>query len=381
MVRCGLENQSDCDAALRGKRLGLITSVSGVDSSLRSTIELLHERYGLSALFGPEHGVRGDRDAGQTVENYIDPQTGLMVHSLYRKDSKHMTPEMLQSLDAVVYDIQDLGTRFYTFISTLLYAVEDCAASHKELIVLDRPAPLDGCTVEGGMLQPAYSSFVGAYALPVRYGLTAGELARMYNEREGLGCNLTVVPVQGWKRKMRYPDTGRLFMTPSLGIPRFETALVYPGMCFFEGTNLSEGRGTSCPFEMVGAPWIDGHRLAKEMNSKKLPGVIFTAAFFTPTASKHQGKACQGVQLHVQNADSFLPVCTALELLDTVRKLYPKEFSFLPPVKQGGRPFISLLAGCDAFEDPDWDKDALIKRFEQESAAFELQKRQYHLYD
>ena len=381
MTHCGLENIPACDRALKGKRLGLITSVSGVDARLESGIELLHRRYGLTALFGPEHGRRGEAGAGETVDSSRDPVTGLPVYSLYGRDSRRMPPEALEHLDAVVYDMKDLGVRYYTFIATLLGAVEDCAAAGKELIVLDRPDPLGGVAVEGGVLQPQYASFVGPWQLPVRYGLTAGELAGMYNQREHKGCRLTVVPLEGWRREMLWPDTGRLFMPPSLGIPRFETALVYPGTCLVEGTNLSEGRGTSSPFEVVGAPWVDARRLTDELRRRELPGVLFTPAWFTPSASKHAGEACQGVRLHVADAHTFRPVRTGLELLDAVRTLWPEQFALLPPPKEGGRPFISLLAGCGDLQDPHWDKDALLERFERESEAFAREKTAYHLYE
>lgn len=381
MVRCGLENNEALDRALKGKKLGLVTSVSGVDHRLQSGIDLLHKRYHLTALFGPEHGIRGTLDAGQTVDCYTDPLTGLLVHSLYRKDSKHLTAEMLQGLDAVVYDIQDLGVRFYTFISTLIYILQDCAAAGKELIVLDRPDPLNGISVEGGLMQPGFESFVGAYRLPIRYGLTPGELAQMVNQQQNIGCRLTIVPIQGWHRRMLYPETELLFMMPSLGIPRFETALIYAGMCLIEGTNVSEGRGTSCPFELIGAPWIHAHALARFLNERRLPGVIFTAAWFTPTASKHAGTPCEGVHLHLTDANAFAPVRTGIEVLNALRSLYPDSFAFLPPVRSGSRPFISLLTGCDAFSSEDWDKEQLLARFEAESRCFALEKAPYHLYE
>ncbi len=236
----------------------------------------------------------------------------------------------METLDAVVYDIQDLGTRFYTFISTLLYVMEDCAAAGRELIVLDRPAPLDGVTVEGGLLEPEYRSFVGAYPLCIRYGLTAGELACMVNAEQKLGCRLTVVPCTGWERTRLFSETGNLWMMPSMGIPHFSTALVYPGTCLFEGTNVSEGRGTACPFEMIGAPFVDGAALAGAMNREGLPGVIFTAACFTPYASKHKGEPCEGVLLHVSDAHAFRPVRTGVTLLYRIREMWPRQFRWKP---------------------------------------------------
>lgn len=380
MVKNGIDCIGDYSKLFRGKRLGMITSVSGVDVRLQSSIQILHNQYGLSALFGPEHGVRGDKAAGEMVDTYNDPHTGVPVYSLYRKDSKRLTPEMLAGVDAVVYDIQDLGVRFYTFISTLIYAMEDCAANGKELIVLDRLDPLGGDVVEGNLLEPEYSSFVGAYPLPMRYGLTAGELATMVNHAQGIGCNLTVVPCTGWKRSQLFSDTGNLWMMPSLGIPRFDTAVIYAGTCIFEGTNLSEGRGTSCPFEIIGAPYIDGYQLSQHMNDKALPGVLFTPAYFTPSTSKHSGVACQGVHLHVTDAHAYQSVCTGTALLYAVRSLYAQDFAFLPPVREGGRSFIQLLGGGDAYQQIE-DEQALLKSFEADSANFAVYKQKFHLYE
>lgn len=380
MVKNGIDCIGDYSKLFSGKRLGMITSVSGVDVRLQSSIQILHNQYGLSALFGPEHGVRGDKAAGEMVDTYNDPHTGVPVYSLYRKDSKRLTPEMLAGVDAVVYDIQDLGVRFYTFISTLIYAMEDCAANGKELIVLDRLDPLGGDVVEGNLLEPEYSSFVGAYPLPMRYGLTAGELATMVNHAQGIGCNLTVVPCQGWKRSQLFSDTGNLWMMPSLGIPRFDTAVIYAGTCIFEGTNLSEGRGTSCPFEIIGAPYIDGYQLSHHMNDKGVPGVLFTPAYFTPSTSKHSGVACQGVHLHVTDAHAYQSVRTGTALLYAVRSLYAQDFAFLPPVREGGRSFIQLLGGGDAYQQIE-DEQALLKSFEADSANFAVYKQKFHLYE
>lgn len=378
MVQYGLDVIGSYAALFTGRRLGLITSVSGVDRHMRSAVDILHQTYGLTALYGPEHGVRGDKDAGEMVDTYTDPDTGLPVYSLYRKDSKRLTPAMLENIDVMIYDIQDIGTRFYTFLSTLLYAVEDCAANNIPLIVLDRPNPLGGSVVEGNILEDGYKSFVGAYAMPMRHGLTTGEFAQMVNRQQGFGCELTVVPCEGWKRDMLFNETGRLWMMPSLGIPRFETALLYPGHCLIEGTNLSEGRGTSCPFELIGAPFVDSARLCRTMNDKKLPGVVYTPAYFTPTSSKHKGEACGGIHAHVTDGHAFRPVQAGVELLYTLQEMYPAEFTFLAPYTQGGRQFIELLGGSNALlHQP---KQALLARYEADSLDFTHKKAQYHLY-
>ncbi|SFJ01326.1 Uncharacterized conserved protein YbbC, DUF1343 family [Paenibacillus sp. UNC496MF] len=379
MMLNGIDRIGGYAELFRGKRLGLITSPTGLSSGFVPTIGILHERFNLTALFSPEHGVRGDQDAGGLVEAYADPQTGVPVYSLYRKDSKRLAPDMLDAVDAVVYDIQDVGIRYYTFIYTMLYALEDCAKAGKPFIVLDRFNPLDGVTVEGNVLKPGYRSFVGNYPLAVRYGLTVGELARMANDETGWNAELHVVPCEGWSREMRFPELNRVWVQPSMGIPRYETALLYGGTCLFEGTNLSEGRGTTFPFEIIGAPFVEPQRLADEMNAKGLPGVRFRPVYYKPTASKHQGELCGGVQLHVTDARAVRPVETGVTLLYAMKDNY-EEFAWLPPFKEGSRPFIDLLGGDKLYRDEPVDLQAMLERFREESREFADRKRAYHLY-
>lgn len=379
MVRNGIDNIWQYAHLLRGKRIGLITSPTGLASDFRSTIDLLHGEFQLTALFSPEHGVRGDQDAGALVDTYRDEATGVPVFSLYRKDSKRLTPEMLDVVDLVVYDIQDVGTRYYTFIYTMLYALEDCAKAGKPFVVLDRINPLDGMTVEGNLVQDGFFSFVGNYPLAIRYGLTAGEVAVMANSRMGWNAELHVVRCSGWDRAMLFPDTGRVWIPPSMGIPAFETALLYPGTCLFEGTNLSEGRGTTAPFTLIGAPFVNAERLAREMNGKRLPGVYFRPAYFKPLASKHQGELCGGVYVHVLDQQAVRPVEAGVHLLFTVKEQCA-EFQFLPPVRENGRPFIDLLGGGPIFRDEHAEVRTLLERFEEESRLFAETKRQFHLY-
>lgn len=380
MVLSGIDRIGDYAHWFQGKRIGLITAPTGLTADFIPTIQILHDRFGLSALFSPEHGVRGNVAAGGMVDTYIDPHTGVPVYSLYRQDSKRLTPEMLEQVDMVVYDIQDVGVRYYTFIYTMLYALEDCARAGKEFVVLDRINPLDGITVEGNVLREGYRSFVGNYPLTVRYALTPGEVATMASEQSGWNAKLRVVRCDGWDRRMWFPDTGRLWVHPSMGIPRYETALLYPGTCLFEGTNLSEGRGTTFPFEMIGAPYLEPERLADEMNGLGLPGVRFRAVYFTPTASKHQGELCGGVQLYVTDAKALRPLETGLRLLYTIKRNY-EAFAFLPPVKEGSRPFIDLLCGDSLYRDEKLELSELLERFREESARFAVMKREYHLYD
>lgn len=377
----GIDNILNYKELLEGKRLGLITSISGVDNKLNSTIEILHTHFHLQALFAPEHGVRGDREAGGEVEDYLDEITGRPVYSLYRKDSKRLTEEMLKDIDAVVYDIQDLGVRYYTFISTMIYALEACASYGKEFIVLDRPNPLGGSILEGNVLEPGYQSFVGAYPLPTRYGLTIGELACMVKEEKGIKVKLGVIPCTGWNRRDMFYKTGQIWVMPSLGIPRFDTACLYPGTCLVEGTNLSEGRGTSCPFEIIGAPYIEASRLVRALREKGLAGVAFTPAYFTPTSSKHTGVFCQGVHLHITDYEAYESYKTGLILLETIRDMYPEDFKRIEPVKEGGREFLSLLSGNNYFEEDGWTAQGILGRNQAALMEFGVRKRKYHIYD
>lgn len=379
MVQYGIDRVSEFPALLRDGRVALLTSVTGRSSDNRSTIDLLHEQYHLTALLGPEHGVRGDQAAGVLTGNYTDPHTGLTVFSLYSAAGKRLRQEMLDTFDILVCDLQDVGLRFYTFLSTVCYLVEDCAKHRKRLVVLDRPAPLGGGVVEGGLLQEEYKSFVGCRRVPVRYGLTLGEFAKMVNETENLGCDLEVVPCGNWHGEP-FPQWGQIWQMPSLALPTFEGTAFYAGNCVFEGTALSEGRGTAAPFRIIGAPGVDSERFTRAFNELKLPGAVATPVYFVPTCSKHQGENCGGLMLHLTDFAALRPVELGLRLLDLFQKLYPEQSAFLPPPEDGGRPFISLITGCGDFV-PGWDCDAVLSRYEQESAAFAKEKAAYHLYE
>lgn len=378
MITYGVDRIEEYQHLFQGGRVALLTSITGRNSRNRSTISVLGDCCDLVALLGPEHGVRGDKDAGAYMEDYTDPATGLPVYSLYKSTGKRLTKEMLAAFDILVYDIQDVGARFYTFISTLRYMVADCAAAGKRLVVLDRPNPMGGTIVEGGLLREEYRSFVGCCPIPVRYGLTAGEFANFVNETEGLGCDLHVVPCGGWRREM-FPRWGKIWQMPSLALATFEQTALYAGTCIFEGTSLSEGRGTSAPFRIIGGPGVDAELLTEKFCDLCLPGVTATPMYFTPTASKHQGENCGGVLLHVTDYEALRPVRAGVELLDLFLTLYPEQTRFLPPPEEGGRPFISLLTGCGDFV-PGFDKEKILSRYEEESAAFQKEKQRWHLY-
>lgn len=379
MVLYGADRAQEYRNVFEG-RVALLTGPSGRTSDNRPTIDVLKECCNLQLLLAPEHGVRGDKAAGALFEDEIDWESGLTVRSLYTKTSKRLSQETLSLFDTLVYDMADVGCRYYTFLTTLRYCIEDCAAAGKRLVVLDRPNPL-GDRVEGGLLQPEVMSFVGGYQMPVCYGLTCGELAVMMNEELNCGCDLQVVPCGGLSRQMTFRDWGHCWVMPSVGIPRFETALLYPGTCLIEGTNLSEGRGTADPFGILGAPFIQAEEFARRFRAMKLPGVEATPVYFTPTASKHQGVLCGGIQLHIMDEKALRPVELGVRLLDLLRQMYPEDFSFLPPVRPDGKIFLSLLAGHRDFENPDWDADAILTRYEAESQAFRTRKMRYERYE
>ncbi len=340
---------------IKGKRVGLITNPSGVDSRFQSTVDLLarNPEIQLVALYGPEHGVRGDSQAGEYVPFYIDKQYRIPVFSLYGQSMKpepgmlknidefmrsfdtrdtEKIPEksMVKDIDVMVYDIQDVGTRVYTYIATMAYAMQACAESGIDFIVLDRPNPINGLDMEGPILEyPDHSSFVGLYPVPLRIGLTMGEMARLFNDKFlAKKAKLTVIPMEGWQRKMWYDQTSLPWVFPSPNIPTLDAAMVYPGQVFLEGTNVSEGRGTTRPFELFGAPWINGFELAKNLNGLKLAGVAFREAWFTPTFSKFQGKICGGAELHVVDRARYRPLAIALNIIKTIRGMYPQDFQF-----------------------------------------------------
>lgn len=379
MVLNGIDNIELYDDYFRAKRLGLITSISGVDIHLNSSIDILHKRYGLSALFGPEHGVRGNAAAGAEVESYLDPCTNVMVYSLYRSDSKRLTDEMLETVDAVVYDIQDLGVRFYTFISTMYFAMQECNRVKKEMIILDRLNPL-GDRVDGILLKKEYESFVGAYSLPIRYGLTVGELAQMIYAEQRYAFPLKIIPIQGWNRHQMFPETQNLWVMPSMAIPRFDTAFLYAGLCLTEGTNLSEGRGTSAPFEIIGAPYLNGEKLAKHLNRIGIPGVLFSPVYFSPSASKYEETACEGVHIHVTDFERCRPLEVALRLIGEIRKWYPEQFAFTDPYRPGGRRMIELLLGDSVICEKSFDCEEFLQQCEAEGIQFSERKKAYQIY-
>jgi len=315
-----------------GSRIGLLAHPASVDSRGRHVLELLPAvgRHRLERLFAPEHGLLGHQQDMESVGTTIERATGLPVVSLYGDtvESLRPRPEDLEDLDAVVCDLQDVGSRYYTFVYTLSLMMEAAREASLPVVVLDRPNPLGGRLLEGPTLQDGLRSFVGRYPLPVRHGMTIGELARMFNDGFGIGCELHVVEMRGWKRDMEYDATGLPWIPPSPNMPTLQTARVYPGGCLVEGTNLSEGRGTTTPFELVGAPWLDGRALAARLREERPEGVLFRPASFRPAFQKHAGSGCEGVQIIVCDPRTFRPFATYLVLLREVRRQSPSAFEW-----------------------------------------------------
>ena len=337
---------------LRGKRVGLVTNATGVDAQLRSSVDRFaaQREFTLVALFGPEHGVRGDVQAGDKVASSRDAVTGLPVHSLYG-EHREPTTGMLAGIDVLVFDIQDVGTRFYTYPYTLAGVMRAAKHAGIPVLVADRPDPMGGVLVEGPVLDPALASFVGLFPIPLRHGMTLGELAALFNTEFGIGAELHVVTMHGWQRGDEPLRAALPWVPPSPNMPTPDTALVYPGTGLLEGTNVSEGRGTTRPFETLGAPWVDARALAKRLDAMNLPGVRFRPMWFTPSFSKHAGQTCAGVQLHVTDRAAFRPVRTGIAVLKALHDQHPEDFAFLP----GDPPFFDHLAGVP------WLREAIMR--------------------
>ncbi|MEK4362689.1 DUF1343 domain-containing protein [Paenibacillus sp. FSL M8-0212] len=331
---------------LIGARIGLITNPTGITADFVSTIDVCAGMANteLTALYACEHGLDGELQAGVRFGDMLHPRLDIPVFSLYG-DYKRPTPAMLAGVDTVLFDIQDVGVRYYTYASTLFHMMEVCAVAGKRMLILDRPNPLGGNVVEGGVLNAGYESLVGAWRVPVRTGLTVGELALMVNSEMDVPCELDVVAMEGWQRSMEYADCGLPWMLPSPNMPTLDSVRVYAGTCLFEGTNVSEGRGTTRPFEWIGAPWVEGERLAERFREYKLEGVHVHPVYMSPTFSKHAGELCCGVRIFVTDSRKFRAVETGLVLLHELVSLYPEQFCWLEPPEPGSRYFIDLLAG------------------------------------
>ncbi len=389
-VRTGADRLlSEARDLISGKRLGILTNHTGRLSDGRLLVDAavgsgLCE---VTALFGPEHGVSGDAPDGSAVDHSKHPKHGIPIFSLYGKTHKP-TPEMLSLVDAIVCDIQDVGARFYTFISTVALALEAAAEHNIPFILLDRPNPIRGMDYDGPVRVPQLRSFVGWMPIPVTHGMTLGELARLWNAQgwlqNGVKANLQVVPVEGWRRTMWYDETSLPWIAPSPNMPRLSTATVYPGICFLEGTSISEGRGTDAPFELVGAPWADPQRILKELSSFAVPGVEFSPEEFVPKEipgaaknPKYEGQVCRGIRVGVRDRDRLKPVRLGIAILAAFKRSHPEEtvlryrrFDILT-----GSPEVRtmLVKGLPP--------DEICEQWTSDLKAFGALRRQYLLYD
>lgn len=388
-VRPGADVLLDSEFALiKGKRVGLVTNHSALLSDGRHLADALHASpdVKLVVLFGPEHGIRGDAPDGRTVRDSIDAATGIPVYSLYGAIRKP-TPEMLRDVDVLLFDIQDIGARFYTYISTMSYAMEAAAEQHIPFVVLDRPNPIRGTWVEGFIRDDSLRSFVGLHPIPIAHGMTVGELARMFNGEgwlaEGVQADLTVVGMEGWERSLWYDETGLKWVRPSPNMATLNTAVVYPGTCLIEGTNLSEGRGTDRPFEYLGAPFVDGTRWAERLNAARLPGVTFEPVAFTPreiprvTANpKYRDLDCSGILVQVTDRDRYEPVRTGVHILSSAKALFADSLRW----REGA---IDRLSGTKRLRrqiDTGRNPEDIVAGWTQEVRRFEEMRKQYLLY-
>ena len=360
---------------LKGTRFGLLLNQASVDQHLNYAHNLLHDRFPgqLAALFTPQHGLWCEEQDNMIETGHgVEPRLGIPIHSLY-SETRVPRPEMLRDLALLTVDLQDVGTRVYTYVWTLTHCLQACATEGIPVLVLDRPNPLGGETAEGPLLDPAFASFVGRAPIPMRHGLTIAELALYLNELLQIGADVHTVPMDGWHRSMLWPDTGRAWVPPSPNLPRFEGALVYPGQVLLEGTELSEGRGTTTPFEVFGAPWLDPVRLLQALGA--VPGLALRPLHFRPTFHKHAGRSCGGLHLHVTDPDAYRPYATTASLLSTIHSLWPGEtFWRQPPYEyETERMPIDILSGSSALRqtiDAGGSADELAARTHLEPTAW-----------
>jgi len=372
---------------LSGARVGLVCNQSSVDHSLRHAADLLHEQSGikLTALFGPQHGIRGDvQDNMVESKHAVDRQTGLPIYSLY-SETREPTEEMLKDVDVLVFDMQDVGCRIYTFVYTLANCMRAAKKFGKRVVVCDRPNPINGETVAGTVLEPEFASFVGQFPLATRHGMTVCELARMFNEYYGIGCELEVVLMEGWSRELWLDETDAPWVIPSPNMPTLDSATVFPGAVHIEGTQLSEGRGTTRPFELIGAPYIEAEEYAKALSKLGFAGAYFRSCGFQPTFQKHAGRTCGGVQIHVTNRNAFEPVIVGVAAVKVAYDLYTEHFRWKEPPYEyvyDKNPF-DVIAGTnklrEAIELGD-SIESIETSWTSDLGKFKTEREQYLLY-
>jgi uncharacterized protein YbbC (DUF1343 family) len=386
-IRAGLDTvEKNWPKKLKGARAGLLVHPASVDYKFEHAVDLFRKsgKYKLKALFGPQHGIRGEtQDNMIEWEGFLDRKTGLPVFSLYGHTRKP-EPAMLKDIDVLVIDMQDIGSRYYTFIWTMDLCMEACQEMNKSVVILDRPNPIGGHITEGPVLDFDFTSFVGQRRLPIRHGMTLGEIGTYFKNEFYTSLDLHIIPMQGWKRKIWFDDTYLPWVPPSPNMPTLDTATVYPGMCLLEGTNLSEGRGTTRPFETFGAPFIDPEVSAKRLKEFKLPGVIFRPMFFKPTFQKHAGKLCGGAQIHILDREKFKPFKTGVAILKAMHDLYPEDFKWKrPPYEYETEKMpIDILAGTERLRldiERGEELDRMEKRWQEECVKFNREFRKKYL--
>jgi uncharacterized protein YbbC (DUF1343 family) len=388
VVTLGIERLfADERHLIEARRAGVVCNPASIDASFRHTADRFATEGAatLAALFGPQHGFRSDLQDNMIESPHgRDARRRVPVYSLY-SETREPTAEMLRDLDVLVVDLQDVGTRVYTFVYTMANCMRAAARHGVKVVVCDRPNPVDGDDVEGDLLEASCTSFVGQFPIPLRHGMTIGELARLFNDAFGIGADLHVVPMAGWRRSMYHDETGLPWVIPSPNLPTLDSAIVYPGAVLFEGTRLSEGRGTTRPFELIGAPWIDGERLADAMNARGLAGVHFRPVFFEPTFQKHAKQTCGGCQIHVLDRRSFRPLRTAVELMAEFKRQDPARFPWRePPYEyEHDKQPIDILYGSDRLRkaiDAGRDVEALVASWRGDEDAFRRTREKYLLY-
>lgn len=376
----GIERVDEFKHIFENKKVGLITNPTGIDSNFKSSIDILREKTNLVGLFSPEHGVRASIQAGVKLDTYIDDETGITVYSLYGA-SKKPSKEVMDNIDVMTIDIQDCGSRYYTFIYTMAYCMMACAEHDKEFVVFDRPNPVNCTKVEGNIIDiEKYRSFVGYYPITQRHGMTMGELAKLFNEEYNINCKLIVIEMLNYERWMDFEDTKLPWVIPTPNLPTVATAYVYNATCIFEGTNVSEGRGTTTPFELIGAPWIKAERLSEELNSYNLPGVHFRPQYFTPTFAKYQGELCGGVFVHITDRKLFEAVKTSWVMLYHIRTKYAEHFSVNKPYVEGRPCLFEYEAGEEAVVKNSIPLAEQLEHIERDSKIFKEISQKYYIY-
>jgi uncharacterized protein YbbC (DUF1343 family) len=388
-MRLGLDRLLDGpdQRLIAGQRVGLVCNPASIDARFHHAADRLAAAsdWTLDAIFGPQHGFRSDLQENMIESPHAsDDRRRVPIYSLY-SETREPTREMLADLDVLVVDLQDVGTRIYTYIYTMANCLRAARRHGIRVVVCDRPNPIGGDQIEGATLDTAYTSFVGQFPIPMRHGMTIGELARLFNDHFGLAAAVDVVPMEGWQRSMYFDETDLPWVLPSPNIPTLDTAIVYPGAVLFEGTMISEGRGTTRPFELIGAPWIDGERLADEMNAQSLPGVHFRPVVFEPTFHKHAKQTCGGCQVHVTDRRSFPPVRAGVELIAALRRQAPDRFAWRnPPYEyEHDKPPIDILYGSDRLRtiiDGGGDTHVLADQWRRDEDAFRSLRQPFLLY-